>query len=189
MEKPRRSGALLFPCEATPATSAPNFCPNKRSSSSSASSSGRLPAHPEPPLPRAPVEVVPLAAAHGRYAKTFRELLLSPQLLVAMGGLGCRTHRVAPLSQGRENPDGLSRALRPGVAVGEELPSLDGFRARSMRRLQCSPDGVLETEKENGRPREPSRRGLSMRSVKEEDRPLDSIEAWANDSRRAAAQT
>lgn len=28
-----------------------------------------------------------------------------------------------------------------------------------MRRLQCSPDGALETEKENGRPREPFRGG------------------------------
>ena len=82
------------------------------------------------------------------------------------------------------------------MAVGEELPSLDGFRARSMRRLQCSPDGVLETEKENGRPREPFR-GIkkredldgAMRSVEEEDRPLDLLEAWAKDSRRAAAQT
>ena len=35
----------------------------------------------------------------------------------------------------------------------------------------------------------PFEEGLSMRSVKEEDRPLDSLEAWAKDSRRAAAQT
>ena len=143
--KARRSGLSRFHVKQRRASSAPNSCPNRRSSSSSASSSGRLPAHPEAPLPGAPVEVVPLAAAHGRYAKTFRELLLSPQLRVAVGRVGCRTHRVAPLSQGRESPDGLSRALRPGVAVGEELPSLDGFRARSMRRPQCSPDGVLET--------------------------------------------
>jgi hypothetical protein len=76
------------------------------------------------------------------------------------------------------------------VAVGKELPSLDGFRARSMRRSQCSPDGALETEKEKGpASRALSRGALSMRSVKEEDRPLDSLEAWAKDSRRGAAQT
>ena len=35
----------------------------------------------------------------------------------------------------------------------------------------------------------PFEEALSMRSVNEEDRPLDSLEAWAKDSRRAAAQT
>jgi hypothetical protein len=38
----------------------------------------------------------------------------------------------APLSIEQENRRALS-ALRPGVAVGEEVRSLDGFRARSMR--------------------------------------------------------
>src|ERR1041385_1702006 len=85
-------------------------------------SRGRFPAHPEAPLPRAPLEVVALAAAHRRYAETFRELLLPLQLRGAVRGLSHSIHLVAPLIHGRENPDGLSRALRPGVAVGEELP-------------------------------------------------------------------
>src|SRR6185437_10843412 len=97
------------------------------------SSRGRFPTHPKAPLPGAPLEVVALASARRQYAKTFREFLLPLHLRAAMRGFSRRIHRVAPLIQGRENPDGLSRALRPGVAVGEGLLSLDGFRARSTR--------------------------------------------------------
>src|SRR4030095_8951437 len=70
-------------------------------------SRGRVPPHPEAPLPGAPLEVVALAPAHRRYAETFRELLLPLQLRGAVRGLSHSVHLVAPLIQGRENPDGL----------------------------------------------------------------------------------
>ena len=85
----------------------------------SSSSWCRLTTHPETPLPGVPLPVVGSAPAGGQYAKTFRELLLPLQLPGPMGGLSRGIHLEAPLMQGRENPDGLSRALRPRVAVGE----------------------------------------------------------------------
>ena len=97
------------------------------------SSRSRLPAHSEPPLPRAPLEVAGLAPADWHHAETLRELFLPFRAAVARGRLCRRIHLEDPLIQRRENPDGLSRALRPGVAVGEELLSLVGFRARSTR--------------------------------------------------------
>src|SRR5438067_12512681 len=85
------------------------------------SSRSRLPADSEPPLPRAPLEFAGLAPADWHHAETLRELLLPFRAVVARGRLGRRIHLEDPLIQRRENPDGLSRALRPGVAVGEEL--------------------------------------------------------------------
>src|SRR5204863_2841570 len=83
--------------------------------------------------PRAPLEVAGLAPADWHHAETLRELFLPFRAAVARGRLCRRIHLEDPLIQRRENPDGLSRALRPGVAVGEELLSLVGFRARSTR--------------------------------------------------------
>ena len=189
-EKPRRSGALLFPCEATPGLLLPQT--SARTGDPRAARHHQAVAFPRilrrhfqvlqlrlcpllrrtGVMQRRSVSSFCLRSCALPWGDSVAELIV--QLLSARVGktrTGSLEHS-GPVWQSERKFHGSS-ASALGLCAASSVARMEPWKRK--RRMA----GLAS----------PFEEGLPMRSVKEEDRPLDSIEAWAKDSRRAAAQT